>query len=56
MKINTGQIQERQAGIQHGKTVIASNLIHEKEMLDQDGNVIDPRTKQIIKRNDAKNE
>ena len=32
------------------KVVISPNLIREKEMLDKFGNVIDPRTKQIIRK------
>jgi hypothetical protein len=32
-----------------GKVVIAANLTREREMFDKYGNVIDPRTKQIIK-------
>ena len=33
-----------------GRVIIASDLIRTREMLDIDGNVIDPRTKQIIKK------
>lgn len=33
------------------KTVIADNLIRVREMVDIDGNIIDPRSKMIIKRN-----
>jgi len=32
-----------------GGVVIASNIKRESEMLDKFGNIIDPRTKQIIK-------
>lgn len=32
-----------------GSTVISANPKKEKEMLDKFGNVIDPRTKQVIK-------
>ena len=32
------------------KVVISPNLIREKEMLDKFGNVIDPKTKQIIRK------
>ena len=32
------------------KTIIADNLIRVREMVDIDGNVIDPRTKQIIRK------
>ena len=32
-----------------GKVLIATDLIRVREMLDIDGNVIDPRTKKIIK-------
>jgi len=35
-----------------GKTIIADNLIRVREMVDINGNVIDPRTKQIIRLND----
>lgn len=51
MKINldTG-IREREATHKPGSTVIAQNLIRERVMLDSEGNTIDPRTKQIIKR------
>jgi len=46
MKINpTG---EREGVINKGKTVISPNLKKESVMLDRNGNVIDPRTKQII--------
>lgn len=33
------------------KTIIADNLIRVREMVDIDGNIIDPRSKMIIKRN-----
>lgn len=32
-----------------GRVIIATDLVREREMLDIDGNVIDPRTKRIIK-------
>jgi hypothetical protein len=35
-----------------GKVVIAHNIQKESEMLDINGNVIDPRTKQIIRKNE----
>lgn len=34
-----------------GKVVIAANLIREKVMLDSEGNEVNFRTKQIIKKN-----
>jgi hypothetical protein len=48
INLNTG-ITEREATIKSGSTVISSRLIREREMLDVNGNVIDPRTKQIIR-------
>jgi hypothetical protein len=36
-----------------GKVIIASNIQKVSERLDIDGNVIDPRTKQIIKPREA---
>jgi len=33
-----------------GRVIIATDLIREREMLDIDGNVIDPVSKRIIKR------
>jgi hypothetical protein len=48
MQIKT---QERIVGGQGQKrTFVDPNPRKEKEMLDRDGNVIDPRTKQIIKK------
>lgn len=35
-----------------GKVVIAQNLIRERVMLDKDGNEINPRTKEIIRKAD----
>lgn len=52
MKVNHGQIEERESVRKPGGVVISPNLIRETERLDRDGNVIDPRTKQIIKRKD----
>lgn len=49
---NATGISERSGTINNNKprVVIARNLAKERETLDRDGNVIDPRTKQIIKR------
>jgi len=44
------QIKEREGVINKGNTVISSNLVRESEMLDRYGNVINPRTKQIIRK------
>lgn len=52
MKIH--QEQERQ--IAKPSTFIDPNPIRVREMLDKAGNVIDPRTKQIIRKNDEKPE
>lgn len=50
MKVNFGQIVTEKSGtIQTGKTVVAQSLKRESVMLDRDGNVIDPRTKRVIK-------
>lgn len=35
-----------------GKIVISTNPVRIREMLDKDGNVINPKTKQIIKQAD----
>lgn len=35
-----------------GKVVIATNIVRTKERLDKDGNIVDPKTKQIIKKAD----
>jgi hypothetical protein len=53
MKIHMGQVTERSGVINKGNTVIAPNLVREREMLNSNGDVIDPRTKQIIKRAEA---
>jgi hypothetical protein len=45
MKIQTERQQTVPSG---GGVVIAQNIIRKRETLDRDGNVIDPRTKQII--------
>jgi len=37
-----------------GQVIIASDIKRERELLDKDGNVIDMRTKQIIKPADNK--
>ncbi len=49
MQINTGN-HERQVNVKKSVT-IDPNPRKEKEMIDRDGNVIDPRTKQIIRKN-----
>lgn len=53
MQINMGQksmntTQER-GGVVRKPSVVIGTLKKESEMLDSDGNVIDPRTKQIIR-------
>ncbi len=50
MKININQKKEEGAP-KKGGVYIAPNLIRTSERLDKDGNIIDPRTKRIIKRN-----
>ena len=47
MKIQT---RERIIGGSNKSTFIATNLRKEREMLDRNGNVIDPRSKQIIRK------
>ena len=60
MKIDTHKLQqrlqtnEREGTINGGGTYISPNLIKESVTLDKDGNEIDWRTKQIIKRNGDK--
>ena len=46
------QIQntERIVGKQESSVTISSNPKREREFLDKQGNVIDPRTKQVIKK------
>lgn len=46
MKINTNE----RAGSSEKSTFIDPNPKREREMLDKHGNVIDPRTKQIIRK------
>lgn len=46
-------IKERSGTVPSGKVVIAANIKREREMFDKYGNVIDPVTKQIIRRADA---
>ena len=53
MQINTREGIVGQPG-DRPSVVIATHLIREKEMLDKEGNVINPRTKEIIRRKDAK--
>lgn len=57
-KINAFGVTERSTVIGSDKpsVVVSSNPIRIREMLDKEGNVIDPRTKQIIRRKDAKEE
>ena len=52
MKVQT---QETRVGTQRS-TFIDPNPVRVREMLDKDGNVIDPRTKQIIRKADEKSE
>ena len=52
------EIQTQERAVQKnggGRVTIATNLIRESERFDRDGNVIDPRTKQIIKPANAQN-
>lgn len=54
MKVNIikkGLVTEKSSVINRGSTVISPNIKTERVFLDKDGNEIDPRTKQIIKRN-----
>lgn len=50
MKIQTKQRTVGQAP-NRNKVVVASNPVRQREMIDPDGNQIDPRTKRIIKLN-----
>jgi len=50
MKIQTRERVIGAASQGNSSTVISANPVREREMLDRHGNVIDPRTKQIIKR------
>jgi len=50
MKVNFTGIRERESTVKTGKVVISPNLKRETVMLDRNGNEIDPRTKQIIKK------
>ena len=45
--VNLGQAPNK------ARVAIATNLVKQREMIDPDGNVIDPRTKRIIRRNTA---
>lgn len=56
MQINMGQPQQNsqpqgQAPVEGGTFIDWNNMKRESERLDKDGNVIDPRTKRIIRRN-----
>jgi hypothetical protein len=44
-------ITERNRTLKSGGVVMAAKLQKTREMIDKDGNVIDPITKQIIKHN-----
>lgn len=50
MKIQMPQAPKPTNPNQQGRVVIAQNITRVTEHLDRDGNVIDPRTKVIIKR------
>ena len=53
MKVEIGQqpnTPQPQAPIpSKGKVVVSANPVRVREMLDKDGNVIDPKSKQIIR-------
>lgn len=51
MQINLGKPQsgERSGVIKKGKTTISPNPKREREMLNSSGDVIDPKTKQVIR-------
>ncbi len=57
MQVNIGQQKQDQQNVsggnpQEGGTFIDwNNMKREREMLNKDGDVIDPRTKRIIKKN-----
>jgi hypothetical protein len=53
MKIQQKTVNLGQAPNGKARVTVASNPIREREMIDPDGNVIDPRTKRIIRRNTA---
>lgn len=46
--------EAKEASQKKSKVTIASNLTRVREMLDADGNVIDPKTKQIIRKANEK--
>lgn len=46
MKIQT---TEKTVNPHQGQTIVSLNPTREREMLDRNGNVIDPKTKRIIK-------
>lgn len=52
-KIDAGLARtgERSRIIKRPSVTIAANLKREREMIDIDGNIIDPRTKQVIQYN-----
>lgn len=52
MQVNSHKLPQEGTREGQGKTVIAANLIKESVMLDKFGNEIDPRTKQVIKKQD----
>ena len=53
MKIQQKTVNLGQAPNGKARVAIATNLVKQREMIDPDGNVIDPRTKRIIRRNTA---
>lgn len=52
-KINIPRFTEK-SGVTRKSVVIAPNLIRESVFIDKYGNQINPRTKEIIKRNEDK--
>lgn len=57
MKVNIQNgIKEQQKVVSQSKTFVAQNVKRTSVFLDRNGNEIDPRTKQIIKRADHSEE
>jgi len=56
MKIQNaiGDKQPMPPGQKKGRVTVAQNLIRVRELLDSEGNVIDPKTRQIISKNTDK--
>jgi hypothetical protein len=51
VKLPIPRESQRSGKIEQGTVFIAANLIRKSERLDRNGNIIDPRTQQIINKN-----